>query len=106
MLHELGYPSRRLLWSDASLVFSGCAFALAVYGALATERLEQWMRAQENWWKLGTRFWQPAVLLLCVINCLAMMYRVPLVLKEAIVNSTTRVALEKQLADVEASESA
>jgi hypothetical protein len=73
--------------------------ALAVYAALAAERLELWLRGESSGWgKLAARFWQPAVLLLCVLNCLAMMYMVPLVLKEAMVNSTTRVALETQIA--------
>ena len=49
---------------------------------------------------MAARFWQPAVLLLCVANCMAMMYEVPLVLKEAMVNSTRRVSLEKQIAFV------
>jgi hypothetical protein len=72
-----------------------------VYGAVAAERLEQWLGGEQTGWgKLAARFWQPAVLLLCVANCLAMMYEVPLVLKEGMVNSTTRVALEKQLAFV------
>jgi hypothetical protein len=75
--------------------------ALAVYAVLAAERLELWLRGEKSGWgKLGARFWQPAVLLLCVANCLAMMYAVPLVLKEGMVNSTTRVALEKQIAFV------
>jgi len=75
--------------------------ALAVYAALAAEQLEQWLRGENmGWGKLVARFWQPAVMLLCVANCLAMMYRVPLVLKEAMVNSTTRVALEQQIAFV------
>ena len=39
-------------------------------------------------------------MLLCVANCIAMMYFIPLVLKEGIVNSTTRVALERNLAVV------
>jgi len=75
--------------------------ALAVYAALAAERLEQWLRGEKTGWgKLAARFWQPAVMLLCMVNCLAMMYQIPLVLKEAMVNSTTRVAIEKQLAFV------
>jgi hypothetical protein len=75
--------------------------ALAVYGAVAAEQMEQWLRGENmGWGKLVARFWQPAVMLLCVANCLAMMYEVPLVLKEAMVNSTTRVALEKQIAFV------
>ena len=72
---------------------------LAVYAALAAERLELWLRGENlGWGKLAARFWQPAVMLLCVANCLAMMYAVPLVLKEGMVNSTTRVAFEKQIA--------
>jgi hypothetical protein len=75
--------------------------ALAVYAALAAERLELWLRGElAGWGKLAARFWQPTVMLLCVGNCLAMMYSVPLVLKEAMVNSTTRIALEKQIAFV------
>jgi len=73
--------------------------ALAIFAALAAERLELWLSGETmGWGKLAARFWQPAVMLLCVGNCLAMMYSVPLVLKEAMVNSTTRVALEKQIA--------
>jgi len=75
--------------------------ALAVYAALTAERLELSLRGESSGWgKLAARFWQPAVMLLCVLNCLAMMYTVPLVLKEAMVNSTTRVALEQQIAFV------
>jgi hypothetical protein len=74
---------------------------LAVYAAVTAEQLEQWLRGEHmGWGKLVARFWQPTVMLLCVANCLAMMYEVPLVLKEAMVNSTTRVALEKQIAVV------
>jgi hypothetical protein len=75
--------------------------ALAIYAALAAERLELWLRGESSGWgKLAARFWQPTVMLLCVLNCLAMMYTVPLVLKEAMVNSITRVALEQQIAFV------
>jgi 4-amino-4-deoxy-L-arabinose transferase-like glycosyltransferase len=73
--------------------------ALAVYGALAGERLEAWMRAKNaGWARVGVRFWQPVAMMLCVANCLAMMYRIPLVLKEGIVNASTRVPFEKSLA--------
>jgi hypothetical protein len=37
-------------------------------------------------------------MMLCVTNCVVMMYRTPLVLKEGMVNSTTRVALEHSIA--------
>ena len=73
--------------------------ALAIYGALAAARLNGWLSTRtEGWAKIGTRFAQPFAMLLCVANCLAMMYFVPLVLKEGIVNARTRVAFEKQLA--------
>lgn len=41
---------------------------------------------------------QPIVLLLVALNTVGMMYRTPLVLKEAINNSTTRVGFETALA--------
>jgi len=75
--------------------------ALAVYGSLAAERLDVWLRSRaEGWARVGARLWQPAAMLLCVANCLAMMYWTPLVLKEAQVNATTRMALERQIATV------
>jgi hypothetical protein len=73
--------------------------ALAVYGALAGERLDVWLRAQAAGWpKLVARFWQPLAMMLCALNAVAMMYRVPLVLQEAKVNARTRVILERSLA--------
>jgi hypothetical protein len=73
--------------------------ALAVYGALAAERFSVWMQGKsEGWAKVGARLWQPGAMLLCVANCIAMMYFVPLVLKEGMVNATTRVSLEKSIA--------
>lgn len=73
--------------------------ALAVFAALAGDRFELWLRGRNDaFGKIGTRLWQPLALVLCVGNCIAMMYRVPLVLKEGMVNATTRQALEKQLA--------
>jgi hypothetical protein len=78
--------------------------ALAIYGALAGERLDVWLRTgtckAAGWARVGARLWQPAAMLLCVANSLAMMYYIPLVLKEAKVNSTTRMALEQQIATV------
>ena len=73
--------------------------ALALYGALAAERLHLWFRAQTaGWAKVGARLWQPLALVLCVANCIAMMYMIPLVLKEGMVNATTRVPFERALA--------
>ena len=72
--------------------------ALSLYAALAAERLDVWLRATKpvKW----SRLWQPAALLLCVANCGVMIYRIPPVLKEGIVNATTRVPFEHQLAVV------
>jgi hypothetical protein len=73
--------------------------ALAIYSALAAEQLERWLQSKTaNWARISVRLWQPAAMLLCVANCIAMMYFIPLVLKEGMVNSTTRVALERSLA--------
>jgi hypothetical protein len=73
--------------------------ALALYGALAAERLDLWLRAQTaGWARVSARFWQPVAMLLCVVNCIAMMYRIPLVLKEGMVNSTTRIPFEHAVA--------
>ncbi len=47
---------------------------------------------------LKSRLMHPIALALIAANTIAMMYRVPLVLKEAQVNSTTRVAFETALA--------
>ncbi len=73
--------------------------ALAIYPALAAERLDVWLRmGTAPLRRLAGRLWQPAAMVLCVANCIAMMYRTPLVLKEGMVNSTTRVALEHSIA--------
>ncbi len=73
--------------------------ALALYGAFAAERLDLWLRAQTaGWSRVCVRFWQPVAMLLCVANCLTMMYRIPLVLKEGMVNATTRVPFEHAIA--------
>ena len=73
--------------------------ALSIYGALAAERLDVWLRTQTaGWTRVGAPLWQPAAMVLCVINCLGMMYRIPLVLKEGMVNATTRVPFEHALA--------
>jgi hypothetical protein len=73
--------------------------ALSIYGALAAEQIDVWLRAQsKTWTKFGVRFWQPVAMVLCVANCIVMMYRIPLVLKEGMVNATTRVAFEQLIA--------
>jgi hypothetical protein len=73
--------------------------ALAIYPALAAERLDVWLRSGASpARRLAGRLWQPAAMVLCVANCVAMMYRTPLVLKEGMVNATTRMSLEHSLA--------
>ncbi len=69
--------------------------ALALFGMLAVAWCEgQWSRSQP----LVKRAMQPIVLLLIALNTVGMMYGTPLVLKEAMANSTTRVAFEGALA--------
>jgi hypothetical protein len=71
--------------------------ALAVSMFLAIEWVERrWSQSQP----LKARFLQPIALLLVVLNTLTMMYFVPLVLKEGMVNATTRMALETSVARV------
>jgi hypothetical protein len=73
--------------------------ALSVYAALAAWRGDVWLRSRaEGWAKIAARLAQPVAMLLCVGSCLGMMYRVPLVLKEGMVNATTRVAFEHEIA--------
>ena len=69
--------------------------ALAVFPFVAMDWLQQrWKDSRPLWVRLA----QPVALLLIALNTVAMMYAVPLVLKEGIVNSITRVAFEKALA--------
>ncbi len=75
--------------------------ALAIYSALAAERLDLWLRAQSaGWARVAARFWQPFAMMLCVVNCVAMMYHIPLVLKEGIVNAGTRIPYERAIATI------
>jgi hypothetical protein len=72
---------------------------LAIYGALAAEQLDLWLRSKAaGWARVAARLWQPAAMLLCAANCIAMMYRIPLVLKEGQVNATTRIPFERAIA--------
>lgn len=71
--------------------------ALAISMFLAIEWVQRrWSQSQP----LKARFLHPLALALIVINTFAMMYFIPLVLKEGIVNSTTRIALETSIARV------
>jgi hypothetical protein len=73
--------------------------ALAIYPALAAERLDVWLHSgTSHSRRLSGRLWQPAAMVLCIANCIAMMYRTPPVLKEGMVNATTRVSLEHSIA--------
>ncbi len=75
--------------------------ALSLYGALAAEWLAVWFAGRaENWAKLSVRLAAPVATVLCVANCVSMMYTMPLVLKEGIVNARTRVPFEHELSTV------
>jgi hypothetical protein len=69
--------------------------ALALYACFALEWLQRRLRSGKP---LMARLLQPIVLSLIAANSIFMMYSVPLVLKEAKANSTTRVAFETALA--------
>jgi hypothetical protein len=69
--------------------------ALAVFGTLSLARLdEKWSVSRP----LYARLLQPIAILLVVLSTIGMMYRVPLVLKEAQVNAVTRIAFEGAIA--------
>jgi len=69
--------------------------ALALFGMIAVEWIEsRWSQSQP----LAKRVMQPILLLLIALNTVGIMYSTPLVLKEAMVNSTTRVAFEGAIA--------
>ena len=69
--------------------------ALALFAFFAVQWAEsRWGQSQP----LAKRLMQPIVLLLIALNAVGMTYRTPLVLQEAINNSTTRVGFETALA--------
>ncbi len=70
--------------------------ALAVFGVLGLVWLQELL---SQWQPLAGRLLFPVTLALVLGNSVAMMYAVPLVLKEGMVNSTTRVALEGSIAE-------
>jgi hypothetical protein len=74
--------------------------ALALFAMVAAAALERWLtaRGEVRVGALAGRLLQPVVLALAVLNTVAMIYRTPLVLKEAIVNATTRVPFERSVA--------
>ncbi len=68
--------------------------ALCLYGVLTAARGDAWLRTRmEGWAKIAVRLAQPVAMLACVANSMAMMYFIPLVLKEGIVNAKTRVTV-------------
>ena len=68
---------------------------LAIFTAIALNWLQQrWTQP----FPLAARLLQPAALLLIAVNTVVMMYEIPPVLKEGIVNSITRVAFESSIA--------
>jgi hypothetical protein len=69
--------------------------ALALFAAVTLAGIQVRLMGERM---LVARLMQPIVLLLVMANAIAMMYRVPLVLKEAMMNSTTRIAFERALA--------
>lgn len=71
--------------------------AFAVFTFLAIACAQKYVTQKQP---LVARLMQPVAILLIVLNTIAMMYKVPLVLKEAEVNSTTRLAFEKALAQI------
>jgi len=75
--------------------------ALSLYGALAAERMGVWLSGKtESWARWSARLWPSVAAVLCVANCVGMMYKVPSVLKEGIVNASTRVPFEHELSTV------
>lgn len=69
------------------------AFSIFAFVTLAWLQ-QRWSASQP----LLVRLMQPVTALLVAVNVIAMMYRVPLVLKEAMVNSTTRIPFEQAIA--------
>lgn len=69
--------------------------ALVLFSVVLGERLEARLADRRP---LASRLLHPIVISLIILNALGMMYETPLVLKEGIVNATTRVAFETALA--------
>jgi hypothetical protein len=65
--------------------------AIALFAALSLNCLDDYWKTSRPLW---SRLLPPITILLAALNVIGMMYRVPLVLKEAQVNSTTRIPFE------------
>jgi hypothetical protein len=73
--------------------------ALALFAFLAVAWIEQrWSTSQPQSGRLVKRLLQPITLLLIALNTIGMVHSTPLVLKEALVNATTRIPFEQALA--------
>ena len=69
--------------------------ALALFAFLAVQWIEGKLGRRQP---LAKRLMQPIALLLVALNTVGMLYRTPLVLKEAVANSITRIGFETALA--------
>jgi hypothetical protein len=69
--------------------------AFAVFTFFSVDYLQ---RRWKGSYPLAVKLSQPIALMLIALNAVGMMYHLPLVLKEAVANSTTRVAFEAALA--------
>jgi hypothetical protein len=86
------------LWPHAfynSRYGMGLLPALALFGTFSLNWLDERLSVSRPLW---SRLMQPIAILLVALNAVGMIYFVPLVLKEAQVNSTTRVAFESAVA--------
>jgi 4-amino-4-deoxy-L-arabinose transferase-like glycosyltransferase len=70
--------------------------AFVIFSCVTLGWIQEWGAVSQP---LLVRLMSPVALLLIAVNAIAMMYRVPLVLKEAMVNSTTRIAFEQAIAN-------
>lgn len=70
--------------------------AFALFTAYALYLLAKYLKERQP---VASRVLQPVALSLCVLNLVLMLHAIPLVLKEAMVNSRTRLAIETPLAE-------
>ena len=70
--------------------------ALTIFFALALGWIYERLKVSQP---LAARVFPPVLLALAALNAVGMMYHTPLVLKEGMVNSATRMAFEKSLAE-------
>ena len=70
--------------------------AFSLFGGVSVAWFARWLKPRQP---LVVRLMQPVALMLCVLNTIFMVRATPLVLKEAMVNSVGRIALETSLAE-------